>query len=175
MTYNYSAAALAQQMFQWQPPDPQPAQPANYDSNPIGATPHTPPIVFPPGGNAPGGVTKFGAIPVYLVPPTTTGGITPQAGVASVVAVGGQSVVAIVGPCNGGQVFNGNTASQGVTAESLNADFTGPCLAGDANARGSTFQIATSTTYTLPGPLAPGQQLWINAITSNHHFSVFTW
>jgi hypothetical protein len=174
MTYNYSAAALAQQMFQWQPPDPQPAQPSNFDTI-IGATPHPNPPVFPPKGNAPGGVTAFGAIPVYQVAGTPSGGIQPQAGLASVVAVGGTSVVAIVGPVNGGQIYNGSTAQQGVTGEALSVDLTGPCLSGDAGVHGTTFSIPVSTTWALPGPLAPGVQVWVNAVTTGHKFSVMVW
>jgi hypothetical protein len=110
MVYSFALSEQQQIQFLWQPPDPQPVQPNNFDANPVGAAPHTPPLAFPALGNAPGGVTKFGAIPTYTTYPTPSGGLTPQAGVASVVAVGGQSVVAIVGPVNGGQIFNGSTA-----------------------------------------------------------------
>lgn len=161
----------------WIPPDPLPTVPILLRRVTPGAVP-TPPIPKPPAGNSaypPRNITQFGATPVYVVAPTVTGGITPKTATANTVVTGNVPVVAIVGPVNGGYIINGNAANQGVSAESINVDMTGPCLAGDGNAFGTTQAVQTSTTFTLPGPLAPGVQVWVNAATSGHRFSVIVW
>lgn len=160
----------------WTPPDPPPTYPKWYGKT---FTPPAPP--GPPAPTAqnlavpPHNVALNGAAPVYLTTNSATLGAVPRAGAASVVVNGGAAVVAIVGPVNGGFIINGDATAQNVTAEALSVDMTAPPLAGDAYAFGTTFAVATSSTWNLPAALAPGAQVWVNAVTSGHRFTVVVW
>lgn len=164
----------------WVPPDPLPTLPIQYNKlfTPSGNSAYIKPV----GGNSvtpPHNVSAFGAIPVYVVPNTATGGVTPLAGVNTYIAVGGTAVVVAIGPCNGGLIVNPTTAGgQGImTAENLNLSMSGPPISGDASAFGATFLLSStlgSNSFTIP-PLAPGVMLWANATTSGHRFTAIIW
>jgi hypothetical protein len=161
----------------WIPPDPLPTIPVQFGKRftapaPPGPTPSPSSAATPPHGVAPNG-----AVPVYLTTNGSVNGAVPRAGAANTVTQGGQAVVAIVGPVNGGFIYNppDATAQNIMTAENINVDMTTPPLAGDASGYGTTSVIATGQTFTVPSPLAPGVQVWINAATSGHRFTCVVW
>jgi hypothetical protein len=121
-------------------------------------------------------VAPNGAIPVYVTTNSATNGAVPRAGLANTIAIGGNAIVVAIGPCNGGYVTNPlNAAAQGiVTAEDINVDMTAAPPAGDSYGYGTTVAIPAGQTFTIP-MLAPGVQVWVNAVTSGHRLSVVVW
>lgn len=94
--------------------------------------------------------------------------VTPVAGLASVVATGGTSVVVAGTAPNGGFITNpASDADQGVSAETL---FVDPVGAAQTQANGTTFGLAPGQSWEL----IPGQttQTTVNALTSGHKFSI---
>jgi len=119
-----------------------------------------------------------GAIPVYIVG-DSAGGVTPRAGSASAIAVGGTAVVLIAGPCAGGYVTNPPTAaSQGIAAtdiaENVYVDPVASPGSTDATGNGTTALLQPGQTFTVPA-LAPGTMLRANAATSGHKLTVVVW
>lgn len=163
----------------WVPPNPLPTLPQMLRRYTPGAFPTPPQPPVPRGGSAyvPRGVSAGGAVPVYTVVPTASGGISPRAGVANTVTTGGIAIVAVVGPVNGGYVTNPlNATAQGImTAENINIDMVSPPAAGDAAAYGTTVLLVPGQNFSIPDPLAPGQQIWVNAATSGHQVTVVVW
>lgn len=143
-----------------------------------GGLPPLPPQ-SPGGGHSPQRVNSFGAIPVYTVANTSSGGLVPYAGLTSVLKQGALPVPIVIGPCNGGLVVNPTTtAGQGIgSTEVLNLDLVNQPQAGDTAANGTTFQLSStagSNTFTIPA-LAPGVILWAVATTAGHKISVTVW
>jgi hypothetical protein len=160
----------------WVPPDPLPTFPVQYGRQRF--TPGGLPIPAPtPAGSVfpPHNVLANGAVPVYTLFNSLTGGAVPRAGTANTVTQGGEAVAAAIGPINGGFITNGDATSQNVSSESINIDMTAPPLAGDVNGYGTTLTLAASTTWTIPGPLAAGVTVWVNAATSGHRFTCVVW
>lgn len=175
----YAPKWLESVLRQWIQPDPLPTLPRFQSRFTPGSTP-SPPQPQPPRGNAvnvPHGVLQSGAVPVYVLAPTSSGGIAPFAGVANTVTNAGVAIVAVVGPVNGGYITNpANAAAQGImTAENINVDMTSPPLAGDAYGYGTTVLLTPGQNFNIPGPLATGQQIWVNASTAGHRITVVVW
>ena len=98
--------------------------------------------------------------------------VTPIAGVASSIVVGGTAVTAIAANPNGGLITNGYTAAdQGLaSAEPLyiNAVTTAGVLG-----NGTTFALQPGQSWSIiPGQTTPTS---VNALTSGHQFSVTSW
>ena len=100
-----------------------------------------------------------------------TGGVTPRALLAKMVATGGDAVALVVGPCNGGYLTNQTTAArQGIgAAEPFYVDAVAEPGSTDAAAAAqpTTAIIDPGGYYTIP-PLAAGVTLWGNAATGGH-------
>jgi hypothetical protein len=175
MVYNFAQSVQQQISYLWQPPDPPPVQSPGYDTT-YGTAPHPSAPTFPAQGNPLRGVSKFGAVPVYITTSSADGFVHQQAGNATTVVTGGVAIVAIVGPCNGGYITNPlNAAAQGIqTAEDINVDMTGPPLAGDTYGYGTSVAIAAGQTFTVPA-VGPGVQVWVNAVTSGHRITAVIW
>lgn len=98
--------------------------------------------------------------------------VTPIAGNASAVDIGGTPVIAVGPNPNGGFIFNpAEAADQGIAvAETIYVDPVGvPGLAGF----GTAFAIAPGQTWMLiPGQTTPTR---VNAASSGHRFSVVSW
>ena len=136
----------------WIPPDPLPTLPVQFGKLATSSGPPQPPSPTP--GNSvspPHNVAANGAIPVYVTTNSAFNGAVPAAGTANTIVNGGVAIVAAIGPLNGGYITNPlNTAAQGVTAEDINVDMTGPPLAGDAFGFGTTVTIPAGSTFTIP-------------------------
>jgi len=126
---------------------------------------------FPNGQNNPAG-----AIPVWVAPGVDGSGFTPKAAAASSITTGGTAVSALVGPINGGYIYNpASAAGQKIaTAEDLNFNLVGAAGSGDANGNGSNMTLAPGFGWNIPA-LAAGVTLSVNAATSSHAFTVFAW
>ncbi len=161
----------------WVPPDPTPTLPITFGKRftASGLFPPPPPV---PGNLAmpPHNIAANGAMPVFLTTNSGVLGAVPRAGVNNTITVAGQAILAVTGPINGGFIYNPpNAASQGISvAEDINLDMTGPPVAGDAAGFGTTSAIVAGQTFNLP-PLAPGVQVWVNAVTVSHRFTVVVW
>lgn len=160
----------------WIPPDPQPTIPIQIGKHVTASGPPIPPAPVP--GNAvnpPHNVAANGAIPVYVTTNSKYNGAVPAAGTANTIVNGGVAIIAAVGPLNGGYITNPlNAAAQGVTAEDINIDMTGPPLAGDAFGFGTTVTIPAGSTFTIPA-IAAGVNVWVNAVTAGHRITVVVW
>jgi hypothetical protein len=141
MVYSYAASVYQQEAFAWLPPDPNPTIPPGLREYIPGIGLHPAAPVAPAQGNPPRNVSAYGAIPTYDTYNTPTGYMTPQAGLAHTIVTGGVPVVVAIGPLNGIVITSGSATSQGVAAESLQVDLTGPCLASEAAAIGATVSI----------------------------------
>lgn len=95
--------------------------------------------------------------------------VTPTAGAASEVTIGGTSVIAALAAPNGGFITNpASAADQGLAdAETLYVD---PVGAAGLEANGTTFALAPGQSWSL----IPGQttQTSVNAASSGHKYSV---
>lgn len=100
----------------------------------------------------------------------------PKAGAADMITIGGQAVVLVTGPCNGGYITNPPTAtSQGIgTAENAYIDPVAAPGSTDAAGNGTTTILYPGQNFTVP-PLAIGVEIWANAATSGHQFTVVTY
>lgn len=88
-------------------------------------------------------------------------------GAASQVTKGGTSVAAAFGPLLGGFVMNPlRAADQGVPAEPLYLDLTGPAATRET---ATTIELFPGSTFAFPANF--GGTVWINAATSGHKFS----
>lgn len=98
--------------------------------------------------------------------------VTPIAGVASVVTVGGTAVTAVAAGPNGGVITNPlNAADQNLAAAEplFVSPVTDPILFG----YGSTFRLEPGQSWTLiPGQDTPTK---VNATSAGHRFSVFSY
>lgn len=98
--------------------------------------------------------------------------VTPIAGVNSIIAVGGTSVVAVAANPNGGYITNPLLSTdQGITAEPLYVDPVGTAAILKAN---------TTTIALQPGQrwdVIPGQTTptYVNAATTGHKFTVVSY
>ena len=160
----------------WIDPDPLPTLPIQRRKI---FTPGILPVPAPTPANAvspPHNVAANGAIPVFITTNSASLGAVPKAGTANTVVNAGVAIVAVIGPISGGFIYNPpNAASQGIqTAEDINLDMTGPPLAGDTYGYGTTTTLTAGQTFTLPA-LAPGVQVWINAVTAGHRITAVTW
>ncbi len=161
----------------WVPPDPIPTLPITFGKRftasglPVQPPPTPSNLAAPPHN-----VAANGAVPVYITTNSATLGAVPRAGTNNTITVAGQAILAVTGPINGGFIYNPpNAASQGInTAEDINLDMTGPPVAGDAAGYGTTCAIIAGQTFNLP-PLAPGVQVWVNAVTVAHKITVVVW
>lgn len=98
--------------------------------------------------------------------------VTPTAGNASVVTVGGTPVTAIVGGPNGGIISNPLTETdQGISP--IEAIYVDPVNPAALIGNGTTFSIQPGQTWSV----IPGQTTVtsVNAATSGHKFSVVNW
>lgn len=95
--------------------------------------------------------------------------VTPQAGAASVIPVGGTAVIAALAAPNGGFITNPASATdQGLAnAETLYVD---PVGAAGLEANGTTFALAPGQSWSL----IPGQTTTtsVNAASDGHKFSI---
>ncbi len=164
----------------WVPPDPLPQLPNVYNDGYAQSGPPIPNPIPPPtlgGGYVPRNVLFNGAIPVFPVINTPTGAVTPRAGLRSVVS-GGGAVIAVTGPINGGLLINPiNASAQGVTAEDLYLDMVSPPGSTDATGNGTTILLSSTppgNTFAIPA-LSAGVNLWVNAGTPGHKFSLLVW
>lgn len=98
--------------------------------------------------------------------------VTPIPGVASVVSVGGSSVLAIAANPNGGIITNPYTATdQGLSvAETL---YVNPVSYASTSANGTTFALLPGQSWVI----IPGQSTatYVNAASGGHKFSVVSW
>lgn len=100
--------------------------------------------------------------------------VVPQAGAASIVAIGSTAVTAVTAvPAGVGGGFITNPlsdANQGVTAEVL---YVNPVGAAGVAANGTTFALQPGQTWSL----IPGQTTAtsVNALSDGHKFSVVWW
>lgn len=89
-------------------------------------------------------------------------------GAASQVTTGGKAVAAAFGPLLGGFVMNPLTAAdQGVPAEPLYLDLTGPAATRET---ATTIELAPGALFNFPADF--GGTVSVNAVTSGHKFSV---
>jgi hypothetical protein len=100
---------------------------------------------------------------------------TPQPGAASIVAVGGTPVIAVLAVASGiggGFITNPLLASdQGiVTAEPL---YISPVGAATLNSNGTTVALQPGQTWYIPA--GQGSATSVNAATSGHKFTVVWW
>src|SRR5580693_6675172 len=96
--------------------------------------------------------------------------VTPQPGLVSEVATGGDAVTVVPGGPNGGFITNpANASDQGVPVEDL---FVNPVNAAGVVGNDTTFRIGPGQTWIV----IPGQTTVtsVNANTSGHKFSC-TW
>ena len=117
------------------------------------------------------------AIPVYTGNSAASGGgFTPVAGSVSAIATGGASIVAVVGPINGGYIVNPlNLAAQGIAAaENAYIDLVGTPGSTDGAANGTTQLLAPGQIFNLPA-LAAGVSVRLNAATTGHKFTIVVW
>lgn len=88
-------------------------------------------------------------------------------GAASQVRTGGTSIAAAFGPLLGGFVMNPLTAAdQGVPAEPLYLDLTGPAATRET---ATTIELGPGQMFSFPADF--GATVWVNAVTSGHKFS----
>lgn len=87
---------------------------------------------------------------------------------ASVIGLGGQSVIAVFGETKGGKIVNPSTATdQGIaTVEPLYYSYVGEALSFEG---GSTFALQPGQALDLPADM--DSPLWVNAATTGHKFS----
>lgn len=98
--------------------------------------------------------------------------VTPVAGLASVVTVGGTPVIAIGPMPNGGLIVNPYSPSdQGIAA--VEPIYVNPVGDATLEGNGTTFAIQPGGSWTV----IPGQSTntSVNAATSGHKFSVVKW
>lgn len=98
--------------------------------------------------------------------------VTPTAGNASEVVVGGTPVVAVVGGVNGGFITNPvSPADQGLS--NTEALYVNPVGDAGLTGNGTTFSLQPGQSWSV----IPGQttQTSVNAATSGHKFSVVNW
>jgi hypothetical protein len=98
--------------------------------------------------------------------------VTPTAGNASEVVVGGTPVIAVLGGPNGGVITNPQLPTdQGIAnSEVLYVNPVGPAT---LNGNGTTFSLQPGQSWSV----IPGQttQTSVNAATGGHKFSVVNW
>jgi hypothetical protein len=169
---------LANIQTAWIPPDPLPQLPIRQGHVFTPGRPYAPPRKPTPGGLAtpPQNISSFGAVPVYVTVPTSSGAIVPMVGAANQIPIGGTAVALVVGPINGGWCTNpANAAAQGIqTAENLYIDMVNPPGSTDATAYGSTILLTPGQNFTIPA-IAAGVVVWGNAATNGHNVSITVW
>jgi hypothetical protein len=98
--------------------------------------------------------------------------VTPQPGLVSEVATGGDAVTVVSSGPNGGFITNPNNATdQGLASyEDL---FVSPVNAAGVAGNGTTFRLGAGQTWNI----IPGQTTVtsVNAVTSGHKFSITWW
>jgi hypothetical protein len=90
------------------------------------------------------------------------------------IATGGTSVIAVTGPVRGCYIQNPPTAAdQGIaTAENGYVD---PTKAATTAGNGSNGALTPGQPWNCPTNLQAGSNVWINAATSGHKFTVVVW
>lgn len=100
--------------------------------------------------------------------------VTPIAGLASEVTVGGTAVVVNAGDVNGGYIMNPVTpGDQNTGLDYAEPLYVNPVGAAGVEGNGTTFRIEPGGTWSfIAGQTTPTS---VNAATSGHKFSVVTW
>jgi hypothetical protein len=111
-----------------------------------------------------------GAMPVW----TAAG--TPSNGAAYQIVTGGTAITAVTGPIFGGFVTNPpNAVSQGIaTQENAYVSLVAAPGSTDAAGNNTTLVLVPGATFNLPA-LGAGVNVYINAATTGHKFTVVTW
>ena len=117
-----------------------------------------------------------GAIPVYIASGGPISGYIPVVGSAVAVATGGTAVTVFTGPIDGGVIVNPyNAAAQGIaTAENLYVSLVAAPGSTDAAANGGTTLLTPGSAFNVPA-LATGVTAKVNAATTGHKFTAFSW
>lgn len=98
--------------------------------------------------------------------------VTPTAGAASEVAVGGTPVIAVVGGPNGGIITNPYTeADQGISP--TEALYINPVDGATLNGNGNTFSLQPGQSWEVIAGQTTNTS--VNAATGGHKFSVVNW
>lgn len=102
--------------------------------------------------------------------------VTPEAGLANVIEEDGVFITVATGPISGGFVTNPpSAAAQGLdAAENAYIDLVNPPGSTDATGNGTTSILFPGGYFTLPA-LAPGVNVYVNAPTAGHLFTVVTY
>ncbi len=100
--------------------------------------------------------------------------VTPTAGNASEVAVGGTPVVAVLGGPNGGIITNpSSNADQGIAGGGVEPLYINPVDGATLNGNGNTFSLAPGQSWSvIAGQTTPTS---VNAASNGHKFSVVNW
>lgn len=102
---------------------------------------------------------------------------TPSAGTTSQIVVGGQAVVAIIGPVSGGYIVNPESAAdQGISAvEQLFVDPVASPTSASGSGNGTASSLDAGQPWTLPCAIPDGVTVRVNAATAGHKFTVVVW